>query len=69
VGSFFAKCEGGEAAGSRFFLLLRRRSAVRAGFAGLLTASLSKPFLVQVFGRASASAGGEAEAEALPKGA
>jgi hypothetical protein len=34
-----------------------------------LTASPSKPFLVQVFGRASASAGGEAEAEALPKGA
>jgi hypothetical protein len=34
-----------------------------------LTASPSKPFLLLVFGRASASAGGEAEAEALPKGA
>jgi hypothetical protein len=34
-----------------------------------LTASPSKPFLLLVFGRASASAGGEAEVEALPKGA
>jgi hypothetical protein len=65
VGSFFAKCQGGEAAGSHFFWLPLSDSAPVTAKKG---ASSPKPFWLPPFGRASASATGEAAAKALPKG-
>jgi hypothetical protein len=50
------------------FLASWRHISVSAGSVGLLPASTSKPFWNGSFGRASAFAGGEAAAEALPKG-